>query len=93
MVEAGPVSLKVATVCHFRRKNSAKINIFKAIFRAKTEVNYQSNLFFSHAFEIFISCLTMPFSKMTAGISLNVATHGYLTGRKISKMRILRLLF
>ena len=86
------VSLKAATICHFKGKKPAKVNIFEAIFQAKTGLNYQSNLCFSHAFGIFISCLTISFGEVTARVSLNVATNGSLTGRKISKMSIFRLL-
>ena len=85
------VSPKVATNHHFwGKKNLPKINIFKVIFKAKAELNYQSNLRFSHAFEIFIPCLTISFSEVTASISLNAATYVSLTVRKTSKMSILK---
>ena len=87
------VSLKVATIRHFRGKKPSQINIFKAIFKAKTNKCAQSNLCFSHTFEIFIPCLTISFGEVTAGFSLNVATNGSLRGRKTSKMSILKLLF
>ena len=87
------VLLKVATIRHFRGKSLSKVNIFEAIFKAKTQLNYQSNLCFSHVFEIFIPCLTISFGEVTARASLNVDTNGSLTGRKTSKMSILRLLF
>ena len=74
-------------------KNTSKGNTFEAIFKAKPELNYQSNLCFSHAFEIFIPCLTLSFGEVTARVSLKVATNGSLTGRETSKLRILRLLF
>ena len=61
------------------------------IFKGKTELNYESNSCFSHAFETFIPCLTISFGEVTAHVSLNVATNGFLTGRKTSKMSILRL--
>ena len=38
-------------------------------------------------------CLAILFGEVTARVSLNVATSGSLTGRKASKMSILRLLF
>ena len=74
-------------------KDPSKVNIFEAIFKAKTGLNYQSNLCFSHAFEIFIPYLAISFGEVMARVSLNVATNGSLTGRKTSKMSILRLLF
>ena len=67
------VSLKVATIRHARGKKT------KAIFKAKTELNYQSNLRFPHAFEIFLHCLTISFGELSARVSLNVATSGSLT--------------
>ena len=66
-------------------KNHSKVNIFKAISKAKTELNCQSNLCFSHAFEISILCLTISLGEVSARISLNVTTNGSLTDRKTSK--------
>ena len=74
-------------------KDPSKVNISEAIFKAKTGLNYQSNLYFSHAFEIFIPCLIISFGEVTASVSSNVATNGSLTGRKTSEMSILKLLF
>ena len=54
------VSLKVATICYFRGTKPSKIT-FKAIFKAKPEKCDQSDLCFSHTFEIFIPCLTISF--------------------------------
>ena len=48
---------------------------------------------FSHAFGIFIPCLTVSFHEVTARVSLNAATKGSFTSRKMTKMSILRLLF
>ena len=42
------VSLKVATICHFRSKKPSKFNIFNAIFKAKTEKYDQNYLCSSH---------------------------------------------
>ena len=47
----------------------------------------------SHVFEIFIHCLTILFHEATPRVSLNAATNGSFTSRKMLKMRILRLLF
>ena len=48
-----------------------KINNFKAAFRAKIEKRDQSNLCFSHTFEVFMLYLTKSFGAMTACVSLN----------------------
>ena len=48
---------------------------------------------FSHAFEIFIPCLTISFHEVTARVPMNATTNGSFTSRKVSKMSILRLLF
>ena len=53
-----------------------------AIFKAKSDLIYHSNLCFSHAFEIFIPRLTISFGELTARVSLNVDTNGSLTGKK-----------
>ena len=63
-----------ATIRHARDKKS------KAIFKAKAELNYQSNLCFLHAFEIFLHFLTISFGELSARVSLNVVTSGSLTG-------------
>ena len=59
--------------------------IFKAIFKAKTEKCDQSNLYFSHTFEMSIPCLTISFGEVTASVSLNVATYGSLQVEKPQK--------
>ena len=48
---------------------------------------------FSHAFESFIPCLTTLFHEVTTRVSLDAATNGSFTSRKMSKTSILRLLF
>ena len=52
----------------------------KAIFKAKAELNYQSNLCFLHVFEIFLHFLTISFGELSARVSLNLVTSGSLTG-------------
>ena len=85
------VSLKVAIIRHFRgKKKPSKIN---TQIKAKTGLNYQSNLCFSHAFEIFISCLTLSFGEVAPHISLNVAINRPLTSRNTLKISIFGLLF
>ena len=87
------VSLNVASICHFRVKKTPQNLIFlRLFFKVKTELNYQSNLYFSHAFEIFIPSFIVSFGEVTAGVSLKVVTNGSFTSRKISES-ILRLLF
>ena len=59
----------------------------KVIFITKTELNYQSNLCFSHALEIFIPCLTISYS-------LTKCSHQWFSYRsKNLKNEFLRLLF
>ena len=48
---------------------------------------------FSHAFEIFIPCLTTSLYEVTARVSLNAATNGSFTSRKMSEMSILRIYY
>ena len=54
-----------------------------------TEECNQINSCFSQTFQIFSPCLTISFG-VTACVSLNVATSYSPTGRKISKIRILK---
>ena len=48
---------------------------------------------FSHAFEISIPSLTISFHEVAACASLDAATNGSFTSRKMPKMSISRLLF
>ena len=48
---------------------------------------------FSHTFETFIPSLTISFHEVTACVSLDAATNGSFTTRKMSKMSISRLSF
>ena len=63
------------------------------MFKAKTKLNYESCLYFFHAFEVFIPSLTITFGEVTASVLLNIAISGSLASRKTLKMSILRPLF
>ena len=85
------VSLNVATIPPFRGKKPPKLK-FLMLFLNQKMISF-TKVIYSHAFEIVLPRLTISFGDVIARFSLNVPTNCSLTGRKTSKMSILRLLF
>ena len=85
------LSLKVATKGSISGKKNLKIYIFRLFLKEKTEKSDQKvgNVF--DQFGIAIPCSATYFLKVSARLSLKVATKGSISGKKNLKIYIFRL--